>query len=64
MTKHLVRDLANLKKLLLEVGAMVEEATSKAIAALTQRRADLAAEVIERDDEIDTKEVVIVVPHA
>lgn len=59
MTKHLVRDLVNLKKLLLEVGAMVEEATNKAITALTQRRADVAAEVIESDDEIDSKEVLI-----
>jgi len=59
MTKHLVRDLANLKKLLLEVGAMVEEASTKALTALTQRRADIALEVIESDNDIDSKEVLI-----
>ena len=59
MTKHLVRDLTNLKKLLLEVGAMVEEATDKAITALTQRRAEVASEVIASDNEIDSKEVLI-----
>ena len=59
MTKHLVRDLVNLKKLLLEVGAMVEEATDKAITALTQRRAEVASEVIASDNEIDSKEVLI-----
>ncbi len=59
MTKHLVRDLANLKKLLLEVGAMVEEATNRAITALTDRRSDIASQVIESDAEIDSKEVLI-----
>ncbi|KPJ85783.1 MAG: hypothetical protein AMS18_16040 [Gemmatimonas sp. SG8_17] len=59
MTKHLVRDLVNLKKLLLQVGAMVEEATNQAITALTERRSDIASAVIENDAEIDSKEVLI-----
>ena len=45
MTKHLQRDLDELKKEILTMGALVEEATSKAIAALTNRRTDLAEEV-------------------
>ncbi len=57
MTKHLLRDLEALKKRLREVESMVEEATNKAITALTERKPDLAVEVIEHDDEIDTKEV-------
>jgi phosphate transport system protein len=57
MTKHLLRDLEALKKRLLEVESMVEEATNKAITALTECKQDMAVEVIEYDDEIDTKEV-------
>ncbi len=57
MSKHLERDLDNLKQRLLEVGSMVEEATNKAIAALMSLRADLAAEVIASDSTIDASEV-------
>jgi phosphate transport system protein len=59
MSKHLQRDLDELRKHLLEVGAMVEEATNRAMTALTHRRKDLAAEVLAADDEIDYREVQI-----
>lgn len=56
MGKHLQRDLDILKKEILTMGAMVEDATNKAISAFTQRREDLAEEVRAGDDEIDKKE--------
>ena len=57
MPKHLQRDLDSLKKKLLTMGDLVEDATNKAIAALGQRRPELAEEVLEGDDVIDRTEV-------
>jgi phosphate transport system protein len=59
MTKHLERDLVHLKRDLLSLGALVEEATNKAITALVNRRADLADEVRNGDDLIDSRELEI-----
>lgn len=59
MSKHLLRDLEHVKKEILGVGALVEEATNKAITAFLDRRPELAEEVIAGDDEIDEKEVAI-----
>ncbi len=59
MQRHLERDLDQVKKQLLEVGAMVEEVVNTAITALTERKSDLADEVIDNDDEIDIRELAI-----
>lgn len=59
MSKHLQRDLEHLKKELLIVGTMVEEAISRAIVALIDRREDVAQSVITGDRIIDEKEVDI-----
>ena len=59
MPRHLQRDLERLKKEILTVGSMVEEATDKAILALMNRRPELAREVIEGDEAIDAKEVEV-----
>lgn len=59
MPKHLQRDLEYLKKELLAIASLVEEATNKAILALTERRSELAEEVIREDDLIDEKEVQV-----
>jgi phosphate transport system protein len=59
LSTHLRRDLDHLKKDLLEICSMVEEATNKAILALEDRRAELAEEVIKGDEQIDTKEVAL-----
>jgi phosphate transport system protein len=59
MTKHLRTDLERLEKHLLLVGGLVEEAARKAIAALLERRRELAEEVIRGDDEVDRREVEI-----
>ena len=56
MGKHLQRDLDLLKREILIMGSMVEEATNKAISALTERREDLALEVSEGDSAIDRME--------
>jgi len=57
MSKHLQRDLEHLKKLILTLGSMVEEASNQAIAALVDRRPELAEQVMAGDDEIDRREV-------
>jgi len=54
--KHLQRDLEHLKKELLSMGAMVEEAINKSILALVERRQKLAQEVMEGDMKINQKE--------
>jgi phosphate transport system protein len=57
LSLHLRRDLEQLKKDLLTLGAIVEGATDNAILALVDRRAELAREVIDGDEEIDKLEV-------
>jgi phosphate transport system protein len=59
MSKHLFRDLDSLRKEILTVGSMVEEATEKALFALVERRADVAEEVERGDVEVDRKEVQV-----
>lgn len=57
MSKHLRNDLAALEKRLLYLAAQVEEAVRKSVQALTDRRQDLAREVIKGDLDIDRREV-------
>ncbi len=59
MPKHLERDIERLKREILQVGSLVEEATDKAIRALMERHAEIAREVIEGDHVIDAKEVEV-----
>lgn len=59
MSKHLERDLEQLKKDILTMGAMVEEAMNRAILAMMDRRPDLAETVITGDSELDEREVAI-----
>jgi phosphate transport system protein len=59
MTKHLQHDLDDLKKDILTMGSMVEDATNKAIGSLVQRRPELADEVLAGDESIDRKELAI-----
>ena len=56
---HLARDLVELKKEILILGSMVEEAINKSIVALVKRRADLSKEVVDGDTEIDTQELKV-----
>ena len=59
MHRHFDDDLDELKELLLRMGAMVEEAISKAIRSLLERDTELAEEVIRADDDIDQIELLI-----
>lgn len=51
------RDLERLRKEILTLGGCVEEAVDKALIALTDRRPDLAREVLDGDHAIDLREV-------
>jgi phosphate transport system protein len=57
MRTHLQRDLERVTQKLLAVGAMVEEAFRLSMEALSERRLDLAEEVIRGDARIDDREV-------
>jgi len=56
MAKHLQRDLDQLAKDLLTMGALVEDATNKAINALARRNKALAQEVAAGDGAINDRE--------
>jgi phosphate transport system protein len=59
MTKHIQRQIDLLKQKILYVGTLVEESIAKAIAALINRDAPLAAKVMEADNVIDRMEVEV-----
>ena len=59
MTIHFLRDLEKLKKDILTLGSMVEDATNKSIISLVERRPELAEEVIQGDSLIDAKELQV-----
>jgi phosphate transport system protein len=59
MSLHLQRDLENLKKEILNIGSLVEEAINNAIRALRNRDANIAQAVIDKEYLIDEKEVDI-----
>ena len=57
MSKHLQNEIENLKRRLLTIGASVIDAIQKSLFALEERRADVAAQVMEGDKKIDAAEV-------
>ncbi len=57
MSVHLPRQIEKLKRLILSIGAMVEEAVASSIRVIQARDIDLAEQVIAGDKEIDVKEV-------
>ncbi len=57
--KHLERDLDRLKREILAMGAQVEEAIDRSVAALLERDRDLAARVMDGDRALDEREVEI-----
>jgi len=59
MKRHLQRELENLKRRILSLGAMVEERVRMAIQALETRDAKAAEEIMGADNEIDAMEVEI-----
>lgn len=59
MVQHLLRDLDSIKKEILVLGAMVENAILQATQALVERKPELADAIASKDDEIDAREVHI-----
>ena len=59
MTRHLEADLDKLKKELLAMGALVEDAANHAISSIVRRDPALAREVLTGDDEIDKRELLV-----
>ena len=59
MSVHFFRELENLKKRILSLGAMVEERMRMAIKAIETRDGNLAAKIIAADREIDETEVEV-----
>ena len=59
MTKHIERQIENLKERILRLGTLVEEAISKSITAFINRDAPLAQRVMASDEDIDSMEVEV-----
>ncbi len=59
MTTHLHKEIENLKKRILYMGAEVEELVRKAVDALAARKVKAAQEVIDHDEALDQTEVEI-----
>ncbi|MGD8365374.1 MAG: PhoU domain-containing protein, partial [Desulfobacterales bacterium] len=59
MPKIFIRELDNIKKMILSLGAMVEERVRLAVAAVENKDAEAAQRVIKTDYEIDEMEVEV-----
>jgi phosphate transport system protein len=59
MLHYWQREIENLKKLILSLGAIVEEQIQRAMLAIDRRDANLAKEVINKDHEVDSMEIII-----
>src|SRR5512141_2187165 len=59
MQRHFVQELDALKRRLIKMGGIAEQAIADAITSLLQRRADLAEQTISRDPQINDLEVEI-----
>ncbi len=59
MTRHIERQIEQLKEKILRVGTLVEEAISKSISAVINRDASLAQRVLASDEAIDRMEVEV-----
>lgn len=57
--KHLQRDLEALKRSILDMGSLVEQAVASAVEALLEGNMDLAEAVIQGDGEIDSREIAV-----
>ncbi len=59
MLHYWQREIENLKKLILSLGAIVEEQIQRAMLAVERRDSNLAKEVVGKDHEIDSMEIII-----
>jgi len=59
MTRHFRNEIERLRRKVLRLAAMVEEALQKAVKAATERNLGLATEVIDSDSAIDSYEIEV-----
>ena len=59
MLHYWQREIENLKKLILSLGAIVEEQIQRSMLSLERRDTALADEVIAKDKEVDSLEILI-----
>lgn len=59
MLHYWQREIENLKKLILSLGAIVEEQIQRAVLSLQRRDSAMAEEVAERDNEVDSLEIIV-----
>ncbi len=59
MTRHFQKELIKIKKMILSLGAIVEERVQMAKSAIDDRDAELARRIIKQDIEIDEMEVEV-----
>lgn len=59
MARHFHKELEKIKKMILSLGAIVEERVRRIATAVTERDAELAQEIIRSDYEVDEMEVEI-----
>ena len=59
MTKHFENEIERLKKKILRLAAMVEEALQKAVKSITDQNIELAASVVQYDSVIDSLEIEV-----
>lgn len=59
MLHYWQREIENLKKLILSLGAIVEEQIQRSMLSLERRDTELADEVVSRDREVDSLEILI-----
>ncbi len=59
MTKHFQTEIEKLKRRVLSIGAIIEEAIAKAISSLINRNVEIAKKVIQDDSLVDKMEVEV-----
>ena len=59
MARHFHKELEKIKKMILSLGAMVEERVRRITSAITDRDAAVADEIVRSDFEVDEREVEI-----
>ncbi|PLY07941.1 MAG: phosphate transport system regulatory protein PhoU [Desulfuromonas sp.] len=57
MTVHMIRELEKLKKMILELAAVVEESVQKSVRALVDEDVELAKQIVAGDNRVDDMEV-------
>ena len=59
MQRHFVQELDQLKTNLIKMGSLAEQAIADAVRALLERRKDIAQQVVSKDQQINSYEILI-----